>query len=312
VTDEPKRAPEASHPSWADLLTESRHPESARLDRQPTEVVVGLLLAEDRAGIEAAERRSEEIAAGAEMLAKALGAGGDVIFVGAGTSGRLGVLEAAECPPTFGTEPRRIRAVMAGGDEAIFKAREGAEDRADDGADAMREVRPEDVVVAISASSVTPFARGALEAARQRGAATILLTCARPGGLEGIADLLVALETGPEILTGSTRLKAGSATKAALNALTTGAMVRLGKVYENLMVDLRTGSAKLRDRAVRILAAAADLEHEAAERALADAGGEVKTAIVMARLGLDADAARARVRDAGEMLWRALDEAEHD
>jgi len=293
---------------WGALLTESRHSGSMRLDRSSTDEVVALLLAEDRRGIERAEAAREAIVRAADLVAEALGGGGAVVFAGAGTSGRLGVLEAAECPPTFGSDPERIRAVMAGGEGAVFRAVEGAEDREEDGRAAVDALASGDVVVAISASSVTPYARGALARARELDAGTVLVTCTGAAGLEGLADVLVALETGPEVLTGSTRLKAGSATKAALNAITTAAMVRLGKAYENLMVDLRTGSAKLRDRARRIVAAAGRVPPGEAARCLTDAGGEVKTAIVMARLELDAEAARRRVAEAGGHLWRALGE----
>jgi len=291
---------------WHRLLTESRHPDTLALDTFTTEEVVAAVLDEDRRGLEAALRLKAEIARAADWIAEALAAGGDVVFAGVGTSGRLGVVEAAECPPTFGTEPERVRAVIAGGPDAVFRSREGAEDREDDGRRAAGDLGPGDLLVGLSASSVTPFVRGALAAARQRGARTVLLTCAAPEGLAGRADLVLALATGPEVLTGSTRLKAGSATKAVLNALTTAAMVRLGKVYENLMVDLRPGSAKLRDRALRIVAAAAGVAAGDAERLWREAGGEVKTAIVMARRGVSADAARRLLAAAGGHVRQAL------
>jgi N-acetylmuramic acid 6-phosphate etherase len=293
---------------WAELSTEARHPDSARLDRASTEDVVALLLAEDRRGIERVETCRATIARVAERVADAFAAGGALVLAGAGTSGRLGVLEAAECPPTFGTTPEQVRASMAGGDPAVFRAREGAEDDEHAGYDAVAAVGPNDVVLAISASSVTPFARGALAGGRARGAATVLLTCTDGGGLEPLADIVVALDTGPEILTGSTRLKAGSATKAALNAITTAAMMRIGKTYENLMVDLRVGSAKLADRARRIVEIAGRVASDDAQRLIAAAGGEVKTAIVMARLGVDAPEARRRVAESGGHLFRALGE----
>jgi N-acetylmuramic acid 6-phosphate etherase len=303
----PDRSPD-SESRWADLATEARHDASARLDRSSTEDVVALLLAEDRFGLERAEACRGAIARAAKRVADALAAGGSLILAGAGTSGRLGVLEAAECPPTFGTAPEQVRAVIAGGDQAVFRSREGAEDDDDAGRAAVAASGRDDVVLAISASAVTAFARGALEGARARGAATILLTCADGRGLESLADLVVALDTGPEILTGSTRLKAGSATKAALNAITTAAMARLGKTYENLMVDLRVGSEKLRDRARRIVATAGRVSIDDAERVLAAAGGEVKTAIAMARLAVDAAEARRRLAASGGHLWRALGE----
>src|SRR5262245_20313138 len=242
---------------WSRLLTEGRNPQSSRLDSMSTAGIVRLMLDEDRRAISAALREQRAITRGAAEVERALRGGGRVLMLGAGTSGRLGVLEAAECPPTFGSDPDRIQAAMAGGEGAVFRAVEGAEDVAEDGARAAAWLRGGDLLVGISASSVTPYVRGALAAARARGARTVLLTCAPQRGLSRLADVLVAVRTGPEVLTGSTRLKAGSATKAVLNAMTTAAMVRLGKAYQNLMVDVRPNSAKLRDRSRRIVAAAA-------------------------------------------------------
>jgi N-acetylmuramic acid 6-phosphate etherase len=228
------------------------------------------------------------------------------VFLGAGTSGRLGVLEAAECPPTFGTEPDRIRAVMAGGEDAVFRAAEGAEDREDEGREEAEHLRTIDVLVGISASSVTPFVRGGLETARARGVRTVLVTCAPRPGLRAMADVVIAMRTGPEVLTGSTRLKAASATKAALNAITTAAMVRLGKAYGNLMVDLKQTNAKLRDRGRRIVMAAGGVDADEAARLLAEAAGEAKTAIVMARLGVTAGEARRRIAAADGQVRAAI------
>lgn len=299
----------AEETAWSSLATEARHPASERLDRMPTERAVALLLAEDRAGVERALERVGEIARAAEWLAETYAAGGEVLIAGAGTSGRLAVLEAAECPPTFGTDPARLRAVIAGGPEAVFHAREGAEDRVEDGVEAAAGLSSGDLLIAVSASSVTPYVAGALSAARARGGRTVLLTCAAPGAVADRADLVIALATGPEVLTGSTRLKAGSATKAALNAITTAAMVRLGKAYRNWMVDLRPGSAKLRDRALRIVAAAGGVDRETAARWLEASGGEVKIALVAGRLGLSPAEARTRLAAARGQVWRALGEA---
>lgn len=298
---------EDSATPWSTLPTEARHPASMTLDQVDTEGIVTLLVEEDRRGLACVLRRASEIARGAEWIAETLERGGSVVLAGAGTSGRLGVLEAAECPPTFGTSPAQIRAEIAGGNEAVFAAREGAEDRAEDGAAAATALRPHDLLIAISASSVTPFVRAALTTARERGARSILLTCASLTLAASHADLVIALDTGAEILTGSTRLKAGSATKAALNALTTAAMVRLGKVYENLMVDVRPGSAKLRDRMQRSLVAATGLEREEAARQLELAGGELKTALVMALADVDLEAARDRLQRASGHVRRALE-----
>ena len=291
---------------WARLLTESRNPRSRTLDALPTERVVALLLDEDRRALVAAARERRPIARAARLAAEVLEAGGDVVLIGAGTSGRLAVLEAAECPPTFGTDPRRVRAVMAGGNESVFFSREGAEDRDDIGRDEGGRLGPKDLLVGISASSVTPYVRGALAAARARGARTVLVTCAAGRGLARLADVVIAVRSGPEVLTGSTRLKAGSATKAVLNAISTAAMVRLGKAYENLMVDLKPTSAKLVDRTRRIVAAATGEDDADVTRLLASAGGEVKTAIVMSKLGVSAPEARARLAAASGHVRRAL------
>jgi len=282
-------------PDWGALPTESRNPRSRRLDEMPTSRVVALLIEEDRRAVAAAARQSPAITRAAILAADALAAGGRIFFVGAGTSGRLGFLEAAECPPTFGSDPDRIRGIMAGGEGAIIRAVEGAEDREDEGRREGGSADKGDVVIGISASSVTPFVRGALAAARDKGARTVLITCSPGRGLKALADVVIAIPTGPEVLTGSTRLKAGSATKAALNAITTAAMVRLGKSYENLMVDMRPTNAKLRDRALRIVVTAGEVDRAEAERLLEAAGNEVKTAIVMARTGLSATDARARI-----------------
>jgi N-acetylmuramic acid 6-phosphate etherase len=291
---------------WAKLLTESRNPRSRRLDTLPTERVVALLLDEDRRAIAAALRARASVARAARLAADTLEAGGDLVLLGAGTSGRLAVLEAAECPPTFGTDPRRIRAVMAGGQQSVFLAREGSEDREDEGRDEGARLAAKDLLVGVSASSVTPFVRGALDAARGRGAKTVLLTCAPGRGLARLADVVIAVPSGPEVLTGSTRLKAGSATKAVLNAITTAAMVRLGKAYENLMVDLKPTSAKLVDRTRRIVAAATGRSNADVLRLLERSSGEVKTAIVMGRLGVSADEARGRLSAANGHVRAAL------
>jgi len=304
VTDPTDPSPPTAR--WQTLPTEGRHPASTDLDTLSSEEIVSLLLKEDRAGLDAALLHREKIAQAAEWVAETLEAGGDLVFAGAGTSGRLGLLEAAECPPTFGTDPERIRAVMAGGQMAVFEAREGAEDRVDDGHGAVEDLVSGDVLVGLSASSVTPYARGALAQARQQGVRTILITCAAAEGLEAQADLVIALETGPEILTGSTRLKAGSATKAVLNAITTAAMVRLGKAFENLMVDLRPGSAKLRDRAERIVESAGQVSRREATRLYTAADGEVKTAIVMARCRISPAEARERLSAARGHVRQAL------
>ena len=295
---------------WGALSTEASNPASEGLDTLTTEDVAALLHEEDQRGLETARRSREGIAKAATWAAETLAAGGVMMFAGAGTSGRLGILEAAECPPTFGTDPEQIQAVIAGGPEAVFAAREGAEDVSEDGARAVGKLGTGDLLIAMSASSATPFVLGALESARSNGVRTILITCTDRGEVGQVADLVLALDTGPEVLTGSTRLKAGSATKAVLNAITTAAMVRLGKVYKNLMVDLRPGSAKLRDRALRIIEAAGAVSREEAERLYESTEGEVKTAIVMASCELGVEPSRERLRATGGHVRRALGKLE--
>ena len=243
-------------------------------------------------------------------MADALGAGGRLVYAGAGTSGRLGVLDAAECPPTFGVPSARVVGVIAGGRRALWRAVEGAEDRGSDARRALRRLRvgPGDVVCGICASGVTPFALAALEEGRRRGARTIVVTCAPSAALRTLADVVVAPRPGPEVLAGSTRMKAGLATKMVLHTLTTGAMVRLGKVYGNLMVDLRPSSRKLRARALRIIGELTGLPPASASALARRAGGRPNVALVMHRLGLDAAGARRRLVAHGDNLRAALGE----
>jgi N-acetylmuramic acid 6-phosphate etherase len=274
-----------------------------------TEKVVTLLLDEDRLAMIAAKKKARDVASAARLVANSIAAGGRTIFVGAGTSGRLGVLEAAECPPTFGTPPEMIQGIMAGGEDAVFRAREGSEDRGEQGERAVATVTSKDVVIGISASSVTPFVQAALLKAKKRRAKTVLVTCSPRNGLSALAGVVIAIRTGPEVLTGSTRLKAGSATKAVLNAITTAAMMRVGKAYTNFMVDLKQTSGKLEDRARRIVALSAGTDLSEADRLLRAADNQVKTAIVMGLLRVDAKAARRRLSEAGGHVRKALNGA---
>jgi N-acetylmuramic acid 6-phosphate etherase len=296
--------------TWRSLPTEASHPATRRLDTLSSAAIVGRMNDEDRRVVRAVGRQRARIARGAEMLAAALRQRGRVVFVGAGTSGRLGVLEAAEIPPTFGTSPVVVRALVAGGRRAVFRAREGAEDDRRDGARrlARLKVGPTDVVIGVSASGVTPFVHGALAEARRLGAATMVVTCAPSPATRRLADLVIAPVVGPEVLTGSTRLKAGTATKMVLNMLTTTAMVLVGKTYGNLMVDVRTGSAKLKDRAARIVATVTGLTPRRARALLPHARWNVKAAIVMQSAGVSYADALARLRAAngrvGDVLHR--------
>jgi N-acetylmuramic acid 6-phosphate etherase len=245
------------------------------------------------------------------MVERAFRAGGRLIYAGAGTSGRLGVLDAAECPPTFGTPPEMVQAIIAGGVTALLKSAEGTEDDFDAGGAAVdaKEVRAGDVVFGIAASGTTPFVRGALARAAARGAATILLSCTDPPkDLLVNVDLAILPKVGPEAVTGSTRLKAGTATKLVLNTVTTGAMIRMGRAYGNLMVDLVALSDKLKDRGERIVMEVCAVDREAARRALAAAAGHVKTAIVMLKRRVDRAEAERLLREAGGYARRAVGE----
>ena len=260
----------AARSKWQSLPTEAINPASVGLDKLAPVDFVDLMNTEDRKVLLAVQRERERIAVGIEMLATCLRRGGRVVFVGAGTSGRLGILESAEMPPTFSTDPLLVQALMAGGRDAIFGAKEGVEDNYEEGARAMMRFNPtrDDVVVGVSASGMTQFVRGGLTRARKAGARIIFVTCDPATELQTFVDLTIAPRCGAEVIAGSTRLKAGTATKLVLNMLTTGAMVRIGKTYGNLMVDVHTGSEKLKDRARRIVNIVTGLDYEEADELL--------------------------------------------
>ncbi|MBI3723361.1 N-acetylmuramic acid 6-phosphate etherase [bacterium] len=288
--------------------TERTNPLTRDLDRLSASEIVRALQAEDARAVEAAARAREEIAAVVLLAHEAFARGGRLVFVGAGTSGRLGALEAAECPPTFSTHREQVRSLLAGGSRAFMEAVEGAED---DGGAGSRDVSSlgtgtRDLVIGVSASGRTPYVLAALERARALGAKTVLVACSPT---DALVDRKVVLETGPEAIAGSTRLKAGTATKVVLNAITTGAMVLLGKVHGNLMVDVAPTNAKLRERAARIVSEIAGVEREKALALLEETRGEVKTAVLVARLGLSPERARSRLEAAGGVLRRALEAA---
>ncbi|HET9064671.1 MAG TPA: N-acetylmuramic acid 6-phosphate etherase [Gemmatimonadales bacterium] len=288
--------------------TERRHPASGDIDCLDVPELVDLFLSEDATVPGAVARARDEVIAAVALVEAAFRADGRLIYVGAGTSGRLGVLDASECPPTFGTDPAMVRGVIAGGRAALTDAVEGAEDRPEEGAAEMDtlEVAESDVVVGIAASGGTPFVVGALEAATRRGALAVLVTCADPPpGLAARCAVVIRLEVGPELVTGSTRLKAGTATKLVLNMLTTGAMIRLGKTYGNLMVDLQARNAKLHDRGERILMEVLRVDRAAARRAIDAADGSVRTAMAMQHLAVDRHEAEQRLAAADHRL-RAL------
>jgi N-acetylmuramic acid 6-phosphate etherase len=298
-----KRKPSSSR--WKRLKTEAANPRSRRLDRLGIARTVTLMQNEDRRILRALRGARASVILAAEAFRDVFLSGGTCLLFGAGTSGRLAVLEAAELPPTFGTDPQRVRAVIAGGRSAVFRAREGAEDRREQGARAAGKLRGGDLAIGVSASSVTAFVRGALAQARKRGARTVLVSASR-SPRQRIADIVVRLDVGPEVIAGSTRLKAGTATKLALNQITTAALVASGKVYGPWMVDLRAGSAKLKDRARRIVAAASAASPAKASRLLEAAGGEVKIAIIAGKSRVTPQEARARLRSSGGDLRLAL------
>ncbi|MDX2193599.1 MAG: N-acetylmuramic acid 6-phosphate etherase [Gemmatimonadales bacterium] len=293
-------------PRFADpRLTEQRNPASVALDTATPLELVHLLNREDRRVADAVAEAAEPIARTIARVEAAFRAGKRLLYVGAGTSGRLGVLDAAECPPTFDSPPEQVVGIIAGGAAALVRSVEGAEDDEAAGASAMdaHGVGAGDVVLGIAASGSTPYVHAALARARALGAATALLAMSDPPAAAAAAvDECIVVRTGPEVVTGSTRMKAGTATKLVLNAITTGAMVRVGKTWGNLMVDVQAWNAKLVDRGTRILMETCGLEREAAAALLARAGGRVKLAIVMQHRGTDADGARALLAEHGGRL----------
>ena len=283
-------------------LTEQRNPRSTRIDQLSTQEIVDLINAEDRMVAAAVGEEREPIARCIDLVVDCLRAGGRLVYVGAGTSGRLGVLDASEMPPTYGTDPRLVQGVIAGGLDALVRAQEGAEDHAEHGAAAMDEaaIDARDFVLGIAASGTTPYVHGALGRARERGARTGFLLCTYPSEqLMKSHDVVIAPLVGPEVITGSTRMKAGTATKIVLNTISTAAMVKMGKVYGNLMVDLQVTCQKLQDRGERILVETLGIDRDEAGRLLELSVGHVKVAIAMSRLGVDADEARRRLQAAG-------------
>lgn len=290
-------------------VTEQRNPRSADIDLASPLEIVDLMNAEDRTVADAVATQRESIARTISLVEHAFRTGHRLFYVGAGTSGRLGVLDAAECPPTFGSDPEMVQGIIAGGAAALTRAQEGAEDREDD---AVRDlaaagVAAGDVVIGIAASGSTPYVRAALRQAKAVRAHPVILACSPPPEeLIAACEIAILPITGPEVVTGSTRLKAGTATKLVLNTITTGAMLRIGKAYGNLMVDLRATNAKLRDRAERLVITVCEVESARARQLLADADGSVKLAIVMHRLSLSATDARARLAAAGGVIRRVL------
>jgi N-acetylmuramic acid 6-phosphate etherase len=295
---------------WQSLPTEAINPVSLAVDKAPVVDIIDMVINEDRKVITAVQKEKERVAHGVEIVAQALRKGGRIIFVGAGTSGRLGVVEASEMPPTFGTSPDTVQAIMAGGQEAVFRAKEGVEDNYEEGARSIGRLRlgRKDVVIGVSASGMTPFVRGALTRARKAGARIIFVTCWPGSELQTFVDLQIAPAVGPELIAGSTRLKAGTATKMVLNMLTTIAMIKVGKTYGNLMVDVQTGSEKLKDRARRIIGVVTGLDYDAADALLKRAKWNVKAAIVMEKASLTLPQAMRRLKKADDSIREAIGE----
>lgn len=295
---------------WQSLPTEAINPVSLAIDKTPVRDIIDMVVNEDRKVIAAVLKEKERIAHGVEIITQALRKGGRVIFVGAGTSGRLGVVEAAEMPPTFGTSPTLVQAIMAGGQDAVFRAKEGVEDNFEEGARSIARLRltRKDVVIGVSASGMTPFVRGGLTRARKAGAKIIFVTCWPGSELQNFVDLQIAPAVGPEIIAGSTRLKAGTATKMVLNMLTTVSMIKVGKTYGNLMVDVQTGSEKLKDRARRILSIVTGISYDEADALLRHAKWNVKAAIVMQKADLTLPQALKRLRKSDDSIRDALGE----
>jgi len=295
---------------WQFLPTEAINPATLAIDKLSPGDIVDLMLVEDRKVLAAVQREKERIAVGVVLITQALRKGGRIVFVGAGTSGRLGVLEAAEMPPTFGTPSDLVLAMMAGGQNAFLKVKEGAEDNYEEGNRSISRLRPtrKDIVIGVSASGMTPFVRGALTRARQAGTKIIFVTCDPSTELQAFVDLTIAPAVGPEVIAGSTRLKAGTATKIVLNMLTTASMIRIGKTYGNLMVDVQTGSEKLRDRARRIVSLVSELDYDDADKLLRRAHWNTKAAIVMQKTGLPYAKALSRLRKAHDSVRKAIGE----
>lgn len=292
------------------LTTEKRNERSNDIDKLSTLEIVELINSEDKLVADAVAVQCKEIAAAVNIIVERMQRRGRLFYVGAGTSGRLGVLDASECPPTFGTDPSLVQGIIAGGNGALVRSVEGAEDHPEGGANEIdkNQIQAADIVVGIAACGVTPFVRGALARARKLNAATIFFTCAPESVNNVVADIIINPVVGPEVITGSTRMKAGTATKLVLNILTTASMIRLGKVYGNLMVDLKATNAKLLDRTIRIVMELTDLCREEAEALLERARGELKNAVVMYFRKVDYGGSVEILGLSGQSLRRAIEE----
>ncbi|GAA3551686.1 N-acetylmuramic acid 6-phosphate etherase [Zobellella aerophila] len=295
----------------AQLISEGRNPDTLDIDTLSSLDIVRKINQQDKGVADAVETTLPQVAQAVERITAAFRKGARLIYMGAGTSGRLGVLDASECPPTFGVGEEQVVALIAGGQEAIFRAQEGAEDNLQAGEDDLKAIklRADDVVVGIAASGRTPYVIGGLNYANDLGCTTVAVSCNPASAIAAIADIAISPVVGPEALTGSTRMKSGTAQKMVLNMLTTASMIRLGKSYQNLMVDLRASNEKLIARSIRIVMQATDCSREQAEDALLKAGQEVKLAIMIVMTALPADAAAALLAQNRGMLRHAIDAA---
>ncbi|MDO5407556.1 MAG: N-acetylmuramic acid 6-phosphate etherase [Eubacteriales bacterium] len=289
------------------LMTERRNPRTQDLDLMSAEELLRVMNEEDHGVVDAVRQAIPQIAKVVKVVIRAFESGGRLVYAGAGTSGRLGILDAAECMPTFSAGDKVV-GVMAGGEQAFVVAKEGAEDSREAAREDLQKIglTNQDVLVALTASGRTPYCIGALEYAREVGAYCVGVSCNCPAVLSGYADTAIEVETGPEILTGSTRLKAGTAQKMVLNMISTASMVGIGKVYKNLMVDMKATNLKLEDRAVRIVCMATDCSEEEARYALAQAGGQMKAAIVMILAGVSCQEAQSRLGKQNGFVRRCL------
>ncbi len=290
------------------LLTEQRNPATQSIDLADSLQIVRLINEEDKGVAFSVEKKLPIIAEAVEEIVQSLKKGGRLLYFGAGTSGRLGVLDAAECPPTFGTDPNTVQGFIAGGEKAMFVAQEGAEDKEEYGSDEIirQHVTKSDIVVGLAASGRTPYVHGALKKANQLGCKTILVTTVSSDQVELEVDFMIDVPVGPEVIMGSTRMKSATAQKMILNMLSTGAMIRLGKVYENVMVDLQLTNKKLEERAKRIVMMLAEIEYEKAAKYLIEADNHVKTALLMAIGSLSKDEAVKKLADNDGFIRRAL------
>lgn len=293
------------------LQTEQKNPKSANIDLATTQEILEIINSEDMLVAKAVQKEIPNIEKAVDIIAQAFKLGGRLFYIGAGTSGRLGILDAAECPPTFGASADMVQGIIAGGRDAVFKAQEGAEDNPENGANEIinRNINPPDVVCGIAASGRTPFVKGALEEAIKRGCKTIFLSTVTHQKVEElgvIADVVICPNVGPEVLAGSTRMKSGTAQKMVLNMLTTASMIKIGKTYGNVMVDLQLTNAKLKERAKKIIMSITGISYDDAERYLSDSGGHVKTAIVMILAGVNKEKAQKMLDKSNGFVRKAL------